>query len=606
MEETKRTDESTNGEPAGASIDTPQEASNSCSDSTTIVAPAAEHDGGKTEPNEDTLMEEKLVEPAIESNITVSDPARDSADEPKAGEPKEATSEEVVAVESHLDEPVETPVGSTVEGAELTAEPKTVEKSVEKEVKETVDETKSTEEPEKASAPSKEPPATMEFVAPAPVGQAMDVEDQTAAPVPVAVVSIQEQIAEEQKLETEAVEKIANSSLSMLCQYSGSSDSEAEDTDASNVVGVGSKASSSSSSSSDDSDVEITKETPAMSAGGYRMQDDPILVSDAETMDTNAASSEDEEDEPIKGPIRTAGEILPHELPPIEELTITVPETECKPIGHIESIVAQIVLVQSVAGAELLNLDTVLFLDRGQRALGKIFDVIGQVNQPIYCVLFNSNQEILTKNITTGMEVFCAPRTEYTSFIILSELMRTKGSDASWMNDNEIPSYMAEHSDDEAERAAKRNRKKNAANRQQAGGAQNDDDAGSEMGDEQQQQQHNRNPRQPSPSTSRPQYQRGNGGRQFNPRYPSGTSWHHNYNPRYGQPQQFRPRFPPRNQQFQQQQQHYQHHQHQQYQQQYRQQHQQIPHMQPPPQGMVLPNPFANQGPPRQPPPGPY
>ncbi|EDO63347.1 AGAP011831-PA, partial [Anopheles gambiae str. PEST] len=420
--------------------------------------PAAEHDGGKTEPNEDTLMEEKLVEPAIESNITVSDPARDSADEPKAGEPKEATSEEVVAVESHLDEPVETPVGSTVEGAELTAEPKTVEKSVEKEVKETVDETKSTEEPEKASAPSKEPPATMEFVAPAPVGQAMDVEDQTAAPVPVAVVSIQEQIAEEQKLETEAVEKIANSSLSMLCQYSGSSDSEAEDTDASNVVGVGSKASSSSSSSSDDSDVEITKETPAMSAGGYRMQDDPILVSDAETMDTNAASSEDEEDEPIKGPIRTAGEILPHELPPIEELTITVPETECKPIGHIESIVAQIVLVQSVAGAELLNLDTVLFLDRGQRALGKIFDVIGQVNQPIYCVLFNSNQEILTKNITTGMEVFCAPRTEYTSFIILSELMRTKGSDASWMNDNEIPSYMAEHSDDEAERAAKRNR----------------------------------------------------------------------------------------------------------------------------------------------------
>lgn len=286
MEETKRTDESTNGEPAGASIDTPQEASNSCSDSTTIVAPAAEHDGGKTEPNEDTLKEEKPVEPAIESNITVSDPARDSADEPNAGEPKEATSEEVVAVESHLDESVETPVGSAAVGAELPAEPKTVEISVEKEAKETVDETKSTEEPEKDSAPSKEPPATMEFVAPAPVGQAMDVEDQTAASVPVAVVSIQEQIAEEQKLETEAVEKIANSSLSMLCQYSGSSDSEAEDTDASNVVGVGSKASSSSSSSSDDSDVEITKETPAMSAGGYRMQDDPILVSDAETMDT--------------------------------------------------------------------------------------------------------------------------------------------------------------------------------------------------------------------------------------------------------------------------------------------------------------------------------
>uniref|UniRef100_A0A182SNR0 H/ACA ribonucleoprotein complex subunit n=1 Tax=Anopheles maculatus TaxID=74869 RepID=A0A182SNR0_9DIPT len=288
----------------------------------------------------------------------------------------------------------------------------------------------------------------------------------------------------------------------------------------------------------------------------------------------------DENDDPVKGPIRTAGEILPHELPPIEELTITVPETECKPIGHIESIVAQIVLVQSVAGVELLNLDTVLFLERGKRALGKIFDVIGQVNRPIYCVLFNSNQEILTKNITTGMEVFCAPRTEYTSFIILSELMRTKGSDASWMHDNEIPSYMAEHSDDEEERAAKRNRKKGTSNRQQP----QTDGEGSEMGDEQQQQYFN--PRQPSPSTSRGPYSRPppQGGRQFNPRYPSGSSWHHNYNPRYNHPQQYRPRFGPRNQQ------HF----------------QQIPHMQPPPQGgLILRNPFAGQGPPRPPPSGP-
>uniref|UniRef100_A0A182P7I1 H/ACA ribonucleoprotein complex non-core subunit NAF1 n=1 Tax=Anopheles epiroticus TaxID=199890 RepID=A0A182P7I1_9DIPT len=449
MEEVKKVEESTNGDQV-ESKKIPQDASNTPgSDNTTAQA-----DGGKTKPNEDTLMEESAVEPAtspVETNPVVNDPALCTGEAEKTVDGKEA---------SKVDSVVESPCGASTEiipecidlpkRTEPDAENETVEVSVEKEVNDsntTVEEDSSTEGSTNDLAQHNVAPIrtiTMN-ITPAPAVQEMDVEE-LESPVPVAVVSIQEQVVEEQKLETEAVEKIANNSLSMLCQYSGSSDSEAEDTDASNVV-AGSKASSSSSSSSDESDVEITKDTPSMSAGAYRTRDDPILVSDAETMDTNVVSSEDEEDEPIQGPLRTAGEILPHELPPIEELTITVPETECKPIGHIESIVAQIVLVQSVPGAELLNLDTVLFLERGKRALGKIFDVIGQVNQPIYCVLFNSNQEILSKNITSGMEVFCAPRTEYTSFIILSELMRTKGSDASWMNDNEIPAYLADHSD---------------------------------------------------------------------------------------------------------------------------------------------------------------
>ncbi|XP_053679048.1 H/ACA ribonucleoprotein complex non-core subunit NAF1 [Anopheles nili] len=409
--------------------------------------------------------------------------------------------------------------------------------------------------------------------------QVMEVEEQTAA-IAAVTVPVQEQIATEQQIESEAIKSIANSSLSMLSQYSGSSDSEADESDAGSVAATKEVA---SSSSSDDSDVEISNDIPI--GGGYRVQLDPVLVSDAETMDTNAASSEDEDDRIPTGPIRTAGEILPHELPHIEELTITVPETECKPIGHIDSIVAQIVLVQSVVGAELLNLDTVLFLERGKRALGKIFDVIGQVNQPIYCILFNSNQEVLSRNIELGAEVYCAPRTEYTSFIILSELMRTKGSDASWKNDNEIPAYLAEHSDDEAERSAKKNRKKGVRNNQpMQGGDERLEFAEDQSSSVNPRQRHNYHQQQ-FPYSSRPQFQRPppNGGRNFNPRYPSGHSWHHNYtNPRYGNPQQYQQRFPQRNQQFQ-----------------------QMPYSQtPPPQGsQFLLNPFAAQPSSRPPPP---
>lgn len=168
--------------------------------------------------------------------------------------------------------------------------------------------------------------------------------------------------------------------------------------------------------------------------------------------------SADEDTPQAAAPIKSKGEVLLHEMPPIEDLQISVSEAECKPIGHVESIVAQIVLVQSYAGVELLNLETVLFLEKGKRALGKIFDVIGQVTAPMYCVLFNNRQDVSRRGITVGMPVYCAPQTEHTSFIILSDLMRYKGSDASWLDDNEAPDHALDYSDDEQERRARRRR----------------------------------------------------------------------------------------------------------------------------------------------------
>lgn len=99
-----------------------------------------------------------------------------------------------------------------------------------------------------------------------------------------------------------------------------------------------------------------------------------------------------------------------------------------------------------------LDLDTILFLDKGQRPLGKVFDVMGQVHCPIYCVRFNTNQEIHDKGVQVGQEVYCAPSAPCTTFVILPELMKQKGSDASWKNDIEPPARFIEYSDDEQER----------------------------------------------------------------------------------------------------------------------------------------------------------
>lgn len=76
----------------------------------------------------------------------------------------------------------------------------------------------------------------------------------------------------------------------------------------------------------------------------------------------------------------------------------------------------------------------------------------------MYCVRFNSNKQIQEKGITVGTPVYVAPRTEHTSFVVVSELMKQKGCDASWKNDIE-PLNAQDFSDDEEERKARRMRR---------------------------------------------------------------------------------------------------------------------------------------------------
>ena len=234
----------------------------------------------------------------------------------------------------------------------------------------------------------------------------------------------------------------------------------------------------------------------------------------------------------IPRPIKVEGELLISDLPPIEELHITVPEQECVQLGTINSIVEQIVLVNSLPGTVPLNIDTVLFLDKGTKTLGKIFDVIGQVSDPLYCILFNSNAEILSKGISVGTPVYCAPKTTHTSFIILSDLMRTRGSDASWQNDCEPPDRYLDYSDDEKERSARKNRI----------GYKNDSEVINVDDDSAVRPKHYRQ-QQSNPGPQRRPFRRGRGQnyRFTNPHVhpPANFSWHHNYNQHYQQPGPF-------------------------------------------------------------------
>ena len=193
---------------------------------------------------------------------------------------------------------------------------------------------------------------------------------------------------------------------------------------------------------------------------------DPINVytSSSEADESSSTSSSDEDMTVInssqikkrKPPPKVKGELLPCDLPKIEDLHISVPDYECLKVGVVSSIVEEMVVVQADPNTAALDLDTILFLDKGTKPLGRIFDVMGPVMQPFYCVRFNSKEHVQEKQIVKGLPIFYAPRTEHTSFVFLAELVKLKGSAASWENDNEPPSGHLDYSDDEAERKAKR------------------------------------------------------------------------------------------------------------------------------------------------------
>ena len=103
--------------------------------------------------------------------------------------------------------------------------------------------------------------------------------------------------------------------------------------------------------------------------------------------------------------------------------------------------------------------------------MGRVFDNIGTVTQPLHVVRFNSEQHIEERGVTVGMKVFYAPKSELTLNVFLEQLMAMKISDASWANDKEPPFQFLDHSDDEEEQRVKRESKakKKAEVQQQLG-----------------------------------------------------------------------------------------------------------------------------------------
>ncbi|XP_029159939.1 H/ACA ribonucleoprotein complex non-core subunit NAF1 [Nylanderia fulva] len=256
--------------------------------------------------------------------------------------------------------------------------------------------------------------------------------------VPVSEIQVSEVLVEEIEIDSNKTENqntvpvFETQVAEVLFEYrvnggnvSSSEESDSEDDSSESCISISSSTSSSRSDSSD---------------------------SDSDSENTTCTNNNKKEKENKAGTLKQKKQIENefNDLPPIEDLRISIPENKCDLLGEIENIVEQVVIVKPKTGKPTLHIDTVLFVEKGERALGKILDVFGPVSDPRYCVRFNSSEHIQNSNITVGMLVYYCPDTEsgYTLLIFHHQLNMMKSHDVMG-DDDEAPLF----SDDEKEQA---------------------------------------------------------------------------------------------------------------------------------------------------------
>ncbi|XP_052411267.1 H/ACA ribonucleoprotein complex non-core subunit NAF1-like isoform X1 [Carassius gibelio] len=225
-----------------------------------------------------------------------------------------------------------------------------------------------------------------------------------------------------------------------------------------------------------DSDSDSSSSTSSSSTSSSSSSSEPfnLVMNNAEDDDEGVAMGNEKKPTPLK----TQNELLIEDLPAVENLHISLPEdTEMEPIGTISSVVEQLVIVESYKNTPPLNEDSVLFT-KNRTSIGKIFEVFGPVCQPYYALRFNSHDDIDQKDLKIRDTVYFAPKIkDFTDYIFTQLLQETKGSDASWKNDQEPPLEALDFSDDEKERLAKQKLKEHKRRQKNDSDSEDESDA---------------------------------------------------------------------------------------------------------------------------------
>lgn len=85
-----------------------------------------------------------------------------------------------------------------------------------------------------------------------------------------------------------------------------------------------------------------------------------------------------------------------------------------------------LVTIEAIQGSPSYDLDTILFIDHqtSKKPLGAIYDVIGPVVAPIYCIRMKTEDELQEMGVKLNMKVYSAPKSKYTQYVFVAELRK--------------------------------------------------------------------------------------------------------------------------------------------------------------------------------------
>ncbi|XP_077999761.1 uncharacterized protein LOC144452535 [Glandiceps talaboti] len=138
-----------------------------------------------------------------------------------------------------------------------------------------------------------------------------------------------------------------------------------------------------SDSSSSDTDTSSDSDSESESDSSSQSEDDKCrLHSDVGSDGDEESTRERKFGNPPPAP-RTASEQVLEDLPEVEILNQKLSEDiEVKELGHVSSIIGQLVVIQSLPNNPALDMDTVLFT-ANRECIGKIYEVFGPVSCPL-------------------------------------------------------------------------------------------------------------------------------------------------------------------------------------------------------------------------------
>ncbi|WFD26178.1 hypothetical protein MNAN1_001155 [Malassezia nana] len=208
---------------------------------------------------------------------------------------------------------------------------------------------------------------------------------------------------------------------------------------------------------------------------GEEQEESDSSESDSDTSGSDSSSDtdtvmevkgeEDDEGQDSSAPPRTRNEfgedyIVEPAIQKIDEEQLSSIEY----IGCVHSIVGNVVLVEQDSSTttessqrhyDVLDSESLLCFEDGS-VLGLVYETFGSIKQPMYSVRFRTAEAIDRERVQEKKPVYFLPAS---STYVLTKLIRTKGSDASNVWDEEVADDEVEYSDDEAEAVAKKARK---------------------------------------------------------------------------------------------------------------------------------------------------